>query len=85
MSVRKDLDELISWFERNNPEASRSIQVLATPNTVRRFAKRKRDESGRVIRGGPFVYRGREIVPIRKPRNLQPETIEATSLLGEPL
>jgi hypothetical protein len=88
VSVRKDIDELINWFEANNPRASRTLQVCATPNTVRRFAKRMRNADGRIIRHGPYIYRGREIVPIRKPRNqqpLQPEQIEATTLSGEPL
>jgi hypothetical protein len=59
MSVRKKLDELIDWYELNKPDAGRAIKVNATPNTIRKFAKRK-------SRGGPFVYREREIVAGRK-------------------
>jgi hypothetical protein len=73
MSVRTDLDELIDWYERNTTAGVRTLQVCATANTVRKFARK--------ARRGPFTYRGQVIVPIRKSRNdraLPPEQTEAT-------
>ena len=61
MSVRSDLDELIDWYEANTPQAGRVIHVVATRSTVKKFARKH----GK--RGGPWIYREREIVPVRKP------------------
>lgn len=58
MSVRKNLDELIRWYEAHRPNAGHEIPVNATANTVRRFARKLR-------RGGPYTYRDRIIVPVR--------------------
>lgn len=60
MSVRKDLDALIDWYEAHDPASGMRIAVSATRNTVRKFA--------RCRRGAPLFYRGREIVPTRKTR-----------------
>ena len=61
MTVRSSIDALIRWYETNAPvTAGRVLRVDATANTVRKFARK--------TRGGPYMYRGREIVPARKPR-----------------
>lgn len=60
MSVKTDLDELIAWYETNKPGV-KVIVACCTKNTLRKFAKRP-------VRGGPFMYRDREIIPTRKPR-----------------
>lgn len=63
MSIRRQLDELIDWYEREGePDAGRVIPVAATRATVRKFARKHG------VRNGPWLYRGREIVPVRKPR-----------------
>jgi hypothetical protein len=59
MSIKKQLDELITFYERHRPEAGKEIPVCATANTVRKFCK-KRD--------GVYHYRKRIIVPIRPVR-----------------
>jgi hypothetical protein len=59
MSIKRQLDELITFYERNKPNSGREIPVCATANTVRKFC-RKRD--------GVYRYRGRVIVPIRPVR-----------------
>jgi hypothetical protein len=61
VSIKKDLDELIAWYDANKPEAGKQIPVRCTRDTVRKFAKRTR-------KGGAFMYREREIIPMRKSR-----------------
>jgi hypothetical protein len=62
MSVRADLDALINWYVRNDPNGKHVIPVCATENTVKHFARK-----GRKL-GAPYMYRGYEIQPMRKPR-----------------
>jgi hypothetical protein len=63
MSIRRQLDELIDWYEREGAaDAGRVIPVVATRATVKKFARKHG------VRNGPWLYRGREIVPVRKPR-----------------
>lgn len=59
MSIKKQLDELITFYEQHRPKAGREIAVCATANTVRKFARK---------RGGVYRYRDRVIVPIRPVR-----------------
>lgn len=66
MTVRTDIDELVSWYEANKPEV-RQIQVNCRPSTLRKFAKK--------IRRGPFVYRDHELVPVR-PAKKKPDQLE---------
>lgn len=71
MSIKKQLDALIDWYEAERPKAGKEIPVCATANTVRKFSK-KRD--------GVYRYRNRIIVPIRPVRTrdeIQAEKIEA--------
>lgn len=60
MSVRTSLNKLIDWYESNDPQKGKVIRVDAAPNTVRKFARKKR--------GGPYIYRNRTIVPTREAR-----------------
>lgn len=66
MTVRAEVDELISWYEANKPEV-KQIPVTCRPGTLHRFAKK--------IRRGPFVYRDRELIPVR-PAKKKPEQLE---------
>lgn len=59
MSVQSEVDELINWYEVHKPEV-RTVVVACRPNTLRKFCRKQRK--------GPFVYRGREIVPARQPK-----------------
>lgn len=59
MSIKSQLDELITFYEQNSPKAGKSIAVCATANTVRKFCKKRK---------GVYTYRNRVIVPIRKVR-----------------
>ncbi len=65
-SVRSNVDALIDWYERFNPSV-RTVAVNCRPATLRKFCKK----NGK--RGGPWIYRGREIVPMRKPRRQEAE------------
>lgn len=66
MSVKSSVDALIKWYETNAPvTAGRILRVDATASTVRKFARK--------VRGGPYMYKGREIVPGRKPRKEIPK------------
>lgn len=60
-SVRAHIDDLIDWYERFNP-AVRTVAANCCPSTLRKFCKK----NGK--RGGPWLYREREIIPMRKPR-----------------
>lgn len=60
-SVRSNVDALIDWYERFNPSV-RTVAVNCRPATLRKFCKKNG------VRGGPWLYREREIVPMRKPR-----------------
>jgi hypothetical protein len=61
MSICTKLNELIDWYEEQERRGARAwtmkVRVRATPNTVRKFARKKR--------GGPYLYREREIIPTR--------------------
>ncbi len=58
MSVRKDLNALLDWYDANAKEVLR-VPVVCRPATLRKFCKKKR--------GDPrLMYRGREIVPTKK-------------------
>lgn len=57
MTIRDDVDRLIDWYERHCHIAGRVLPVLAASCTVRKFARKQR-------RGGPFIYRECEIIPI---------------------
>jgi hypothetical protein len=60
MTIRSDLDELIDWYQIHQPlVVGRVIPVVAAEATVAHFARKNG------IRGGPYIYRGCEIVPIR--------------------
>lgn len=55
MSIRQDVNKLLDWYDENDKSVTR-VPVLARPNTLRKFCKKKR--------GDPrLIYRGREIVP----------------------
>lgn len=74
MTIREDLDRLIDWYEKHCHIVGRVIPVLAAPSTIRQFARKKR--------GGPFLYRGCEIVPIGKARQRrQADAQKQTELL----
>jgi hypothetical protein len=60
MTIRTDVDELISWYAANSPTVH-LIAVNATANTLRKFCKRR---DGR--KGGPLVYRDHVIEPVRR-------------------
>jgi hypothetical protein len=60
-SVRSNVDALIDWYERFNPSV-RTVAVNCRPATLRKFCSKK----GK--RGGPWLYRDKEIVPMRKTR-----------------
>lgn len=63
MTIRSDLDELIDWYEANQPlVVGRVIPVAATEGTIAQFASKRR------IRGGPYMYRDCEIIAVRKSR-----------------
>lgn len=62
MTIRTDLDLLIDWYDRHCRIVGRVIPVIAAPGTIGKFARKHR-------RGGPFMYRGCEIVPIGRARN----------------
>jgi hypothetical protein len=62
MSIRDDLDELIDWYEKYKPKAASEIPVRCTWHTLRKFCRKRR------VRGGPWFYRDRVIIPIRKTR-----------------
>lgn len=64
MNVRKQLDNLIDWYDRYPERDVRVISVDAAANTIKKFARKKRR--------GPYTYREREIIPIRLPRKSQP-------------
>lgn len=57
--MRAHVDALIDWYERFNPSV-RTVAVNCRPATLRKFCKKKG--------GGPYTYREREIIPVRKPR-----------------
>lgn len=58
MNTRTSVDRLIDWYEKNRPDAGRTIRVKVTSTTVQRFAHRPVD--------GKYIYRGRQIVPLKK-------------------
>lgn len=60
MTIQSSLDELISWYDKNKPEAGRTITVKGTADTVSKFAKLGPD--------GKYRYRDRIIVPLKKSR-----------------
>lgn len=60
-SVRSNVDALIDWYEKYNP-AVRTVAVNCAPATLRKFCKKNG------VRGGPWLYREREIIPMRKSR-----------------
>lgn len=57
--IRDHGDALIDWYERFNPSV-RTVAVNCRPSTLKNFC----NKNG--VRGGPWLYRGREIVPMRK-------------------
>lgn len=67
ISAKQRVDDLISWYEQFNPDAGKQVSVRVTSSTVRKFARKS---------GGAFMYRDREIVPMRKTR----KELEQTSL-----
>lgn len=56
-TVQTQVDALIDWYERNAPAMGTCIAVNARPATLATFAKK--------IRRGPYVYRGRILVPVK--------------------
>lgn len=66
MTIRDDLDALIDWYEEHCLIVGRVIPVIAVPSTISKFARKQR-------RGGPFIYRDCEIVPVRRARKRRPE------------
>lgn len=66
MTVRSDLDQLIDWYEKHCAIAGRVLPVIAVAGTIRQFARKH-------WRGGPFTYRGCEIIPIGKSRKAKQE------------
>jgi hypothetical protein len=76
-TVRENLDELISWYEKNKPEAGRTITVQATADTLEKFATLGAD--------GKFHYRDRIIVPLRKSRKqIRAEELAAAAAARTP-
>jgi len=67
MSIKRDLDDLIDWYEDNNPSAGQTIPVRARPSTLSKFAKKKR--------GGPYTYRARIIVPVRPAKEVPAQEV----------
>jgi hypothetical protein len=65
-SVQSNVDTLIDWYERFNPGV-RTVAVNCRPATLRKFCKKNG------VRGGPWLYRNREIVPMRKSRAAEPQ------------
>lgn len=57
MSVKSDVDELLEWYVQHRPDVSH-VAVNCRPNTLRRFAKKKRS--------GPYTYKGFELTPIKQ-------------------
>lgn len=57
MTIRTDVDRLIDWYMEHSP-TTRVIPVIAAPNTIRKFSRKRRR--------GPYIYRDFEIVPIRR-------------------
>jgi len=55
MTIHTDVDRLIDWYVNHSPTI-RVIPVIASPNTIRKFARKRRR--------GPYIYRHFEIVPI---------------------
>jgi hypothetical protein len=69
MTIRSDLDELIDWYQVHQPHVvGRVIPIVATEATVAQFARKNR------VRGGPYIYRDCEIVPIARKRKLRQKT-----------
>lgn len=60
-SVRSNVDALIDWYERFNPSV-RTVAVNCRAAALRKFCKKNG------VRGGPWIYRDKVIVPMRKPR-----------------
>lgn len=67
MTIRQDVDALIDWRNANPEPLNPHIHVRCRPDTLRRFAKKKK--------GGPFMYRGVELIPI-KPKKVKPQQLE---------
>lgn len=67
MTIRQDVDALISWHDENVGTKQGRFPVNCRPDSLRRFAKKKR--------GGPWIYRGHELIPI-KPKKVKPEQLE---------
>lgn len=61
MTIRAQIDRVIDWYEKHSFVVGRVIPVLAAPSTLRKFARKQR--------GGPFIYRDCELVPIGKARD----------------
>jgi hypothetical protein len=57
MTIRTDVDRLIDWYEHHCHIVGRVLPVLAASSTIGKFARKER-------RGGPYLYRGCEIIPI---------------------
>lgn len=76
MNVRRALDELIDWYELHAPLAGQEIPVVASVNTVRKFARKRR--------GQPYRYRERVIIPIRKSRRERQQDDQQQTLIASP-
>jgi hypothetical protein len=63
-SIQAKLDELIGWYDQFNPEV-REVRVNCRPATLRKFCRKNG------VRGGPWLYRDRVIVPALKPRSAE--------------
>ncbi len=63
MSIQSDLDELIVWYEKHKPGV-KEIAARCTRKTARKFAKP-------ATKGGPLVYHGFTILPVRVSRKEQ--------------
>jgi hypothetical protein len=67
MRIRSDLDQLIDWYEQHCLIVGRVIAVIAAPTTIAKFARKGR-------RGGPYIYRNCEIVPLRRSKRTRRES-----------
>jgi hypothetical protein len=66
MTIRTDLDQLIDWYEQHCHIEGRVIPVIGARSTIGKFARK--------VRGGPYIYRNCEIVPIRRAKNRRQTT-----------